>query len=121
MKYLTMAIWVRIEHEVVSAFNLAPLDLYRSSREFRYVWPRQVAMWLMRRLTTATLDEIGARLRKDGATARWAFIRVQGVVDSYPKTKSELLALLATIQEKIANETGSPGETTMAERPADLP
>lgn len=115
---LKLASLALIERETAAAFGLRPEDLRHWGRESRYTWPRQVAMWLMRRLTGATLQEIAARFgKRDHGTVMNAERRVQAFMDSYPKLRRELLALEKTIE----NENRTAGETAMGGRPADMP
>jgi chromosomal replication initiator protein len=49
-----------IQVAVASAYEISPEDLISASRATRIAWPRQVAIYLARELTDATLTAIGA-------------------------------------------------------------
>jgi chromosomal replication initiator protein len=49
----------QIQAAVASHYNLAVSDLVSTSRMARIAWPRQVAIYLSRELTTTPLQSIG--------------------------------------------------------------
>ena len=53
---------------VTEYFEITAADLRRQDRRLPYVRPRQVAMYLARKYTRASLPVIGWRLRRDSTT-----------------------------------------------------
>lgn len=106
-----------IERVVAESFGMSPAALKVVTREPHYVWPRQIAMWLMRKRTNAPYMTIARHFGKDHGTVIYAERRVQDMLDSYPKVKRELLA----IEEKVNDEQLSLRKATVDERAADLP
>lgn len=68
----------RIKAAVCKEWNISPIDLISERRTLRHVIPRQVGMYLCRKLTTRSLPEIARRFGgRDHTTALHAFGRVE--------------------------------------------
>ena len=61
---------------VARAYKMKPKDLRRKSNEREYVEPRQVAIYLARTLTRATLPQIGRELGKHHSTIYQSYVAV---------------------------------------------
>lgn len=76
-----------IQHRVSDHFGIRLIDM-RSNRRARSVaWPRQVAMYLSRRLTVHSLPEIGREFgNRDHTTVMQAITRVTAAIAGRPGT-----------------------------------
>ena len=67
-----------VQKEVAAYFNITPADLKTKKRNKNVVLPRQIAMYLTRKLTTHSLPEIGAAFGgKDHTTVLHAYKKVE--------------------------------------------
>jgi chromosomal replication initiator protein len=72
-------------------------------RERAAVWPRQVAMYLMREETAASLQQIGAMLGgRDHTTIMHGWEKVHAGVTDNDRVRREIAAVLESIQRKDA-------------------
>jgi chromosomal replication initiator protein len=78
---------------VASAYGLSRADLSRRSRERRLARPRQIAMYLCRRYTDASLAEIGRALGRDHTSVLHATRSVEARIAERPQLRYELEAL----------------------------
>jgi len=70
-------------------------------REREIVWPRQVAMYLMRQETTASLLQIGTELGgRDHTTIMHGWEKVQSEVANNDRIRREIAAVLESLQRK---------------------
>jgi chromosomal replication initiator protein len=70
-----------VQKEVVVYFNIALPDLKTKKRNKNVVLPRQIAMYLARKLTTHSLPEIGAAFGgKDHTTVLHAYKKIEKAV-----------------------------------------
>ena len=70
-------------------------------REREIVWPRQVAMYLMRQETTASLLQIGAELGgRDHTTIMHGWEKVQTEVANNDRIRREIAAVLESLRRK---------------------
>ena len=70
-------------------------------REREIVWPRQVAMYLMRQETTASLLQIGAELGgRDHTTIMHGWEKVQTEIANNDRVRREIAAVLESVQRK---------------------
>jgi chromosomal replication initiator protein len=82
-------------------YNVDPERLRGKQREREVVWPRQVAMYLMREKTGASLLEIGAELGgRDPTTVMHGWEKVQSEVATNDRVRREIDEILAAIQKK---------------------
>ncbi|MDQ2885823.1 MAG: chromosomal replication initiator protein DnaA [Chloroflexota bacterium] len=71
-------------------------------RERDIVWPRQVAMYLMREETSASLLQIGSELGgRDHTTIMHGWERVKGEMANNDRIRQEIAAVLESIQQKL--------------------
>jgi chromosomal replication initiator protein len=84
-----------IQQEVEQHFNISHTDMIGSQRSKNITYPRQVAMYLSRRLTSKSFPEIGKLFgNKDHSTAIYAFNNVEDkyMKDAEKKMEIERLA-----------------------------
>lgn len=61
-----------IQHAVAQHYGLTLADIRSTSRQKRLVRPRQIAMYLARRMTTRSYPEIGLSFHRDHSTIMYA-------------------------------------------------
>ena len=83
--------------EVTRAYGLAPEALRSRSRKRIVVQPRQVAMYLARRYTAASLADIGRAFGRDHTSVMYAIDVVERRIVERPQLRYELEALAARI------------------------
>ena len=84
----------RIQREVASYFNLRVKDLKSHRRPRAISYPRQIAMHLCRKLTTASLSEIGRHFGgKDHTTVLSADRKIRRLSEDEDETRAALEAL----------------------------
>jgi chromosomal replication initiator protein len=80
------------------------VDLERirgKQREREIVWPRQVAMYLMRQETSSSLLQIGNELGgRDHTTIMHGWEKIQGEVANNDRVRREIAAVLESLQRK---------------------
>ena len=80
--------------EVANYFNVKIADLKGSSRLASVTRPRQIAMYLSRKLCKASFPELGQKFGgKDHTTVMSACRRVEGLLTEDPKTRSMVLEI----------------------------
>ena len=82
---------------VARAYSITPVDLRSRSRRRRIVRPRQLAMYLCRRYTDASLLEIGQLFLRDNSSVRYAIEAVERRVLEQPQMRYELESLTARL------------------------
>ena len=83
-----------IQREVASYFNLRPSDLKSQRRPRAISFPRQLAMHLCRKHTSASLTEIGRHFGgKDHTTVLCADRKIRRLTEEEPETRTALEAL----------------------------
>jgi chromosomal replication initiator protein len=89
-----------IQKKVSSYFDLKPKDL-RSKRRLKHVViPRQIGMYLSRKLTQSSLLEIGEKFGgKDHSTVIHAIKKIEERINTDPQTKNAVAALIKMISE----------------------
>lgn len=81
-------------------YGLTPDDLRSSGRRKEVVMPRQIAMYMVRELTNASLPEIGQLFGgRDHTTVLYAIQKVQEMVDG----DTNLQGVLRSIREKLSH------------------
>ena len=82
-------------------YNARP-DLVRGKQRDRdIVWPRQVAMYLMREETTASLLQIGAALGgRDHTTIMHGWEKVKAEINNNEQVRQEIAAVLETLHNR---------------------
>ncbi len=101
----------RIIAETAEAYGLSSADLLSERRLDRAIWARQVAMWLARECTPASLTMIGTRFRRDHSTVLHAHRRVECGREADPEIRAET----DTLRTRLSAET-----TAEVERPSIL-
>lgn len=87
-----------IQREVARYYKL-PVDELRGERRIKHVaHARQVAMYLCRTLTAASLPEIGKRFNKDHSTVLTSVRKIESLKDSDVQLKLELVELNEKLQ-----------------------
>lgn len=92
--YATLA---EIESIVAESFGIVPSDMHKPGRMLRNVWPKQITMYFMRRLTSATCEQISRWFDMDHSST----VAASAKVTSYVMIYSELRAELEPIEKKI--------------------
>lgn len=83
---------------VADYWGLSIHELLSHSRVRRLAWPRQVAMYLVRRKTTMASPEIGRLFNgRDHATVLHAVQTVTDLVQCYPQVREEISHLEKTL------------------------
>lgn len=95
-----------VERAVCGAFRLTPEQLRQTSRKRRVAWPRAVAEWLSRELTTAPLKEIAARFgHTDHTTVIHSERLVRDMMASHPQVRAEIEELKRAVEDSVVQET----------------
>jgi len=86
-----------ISAETARAYGLPPETLRSRSRKQVFVRPRQIAMYLARRYTDASLADIGRAFGRDHTSVMYAIDAVERRIVERPQLRYELEALAARI------------------------
>ena len=82
-------------------YNVEIEPLKGKQRDRGIVWPRQVAMYIMREQTNASLFQIGNALGgRDHATIIHGWEKVQAEIANNDRIRREIATLLETLQHK---------------------
>lgn len=90
-----------VEH----SFGISKTDLISKSRKGVIAWARQVAMYLGRRFTVMSLEEIGKVFGRDHATVLYAYEKVSETLRAQPSRKYEVEFLVKKLQARISRES----------------
>jgi len=90
-----------VEH----SFGISKTDLVSKSRKGVIAWARQVAMYLGRRFTLLSLEEIGKTFGRDHATVLYAYDKVSETLRLHPSRKYEVEFLISKLQARVPRET----------------
>jgi len=90
---------------VENSFGVSKTDLISKSRKGLVVWARQVAMYLGRRFTLLSLEEIGKTFGRDHATVLYAYEKVSEALRLQPSRKYEVEFLIQKLQARISRES----------------
>ena len=96
-----------IRAEVARAFALEPDALRSRSRKQVFVRPRQLAMYLARRYTDASLADIGRAFARDHTSVMYAIDAVERRIVERPQVRYELEALAARISAPPSSRSAS--------------
>jgi chromosomal replication initiator protein len=91
---------VTIEHiqrKAAEFFGLKFADMRATTRTKAVAFPRQIAMYLARQLTHASLTEVGRAFDKDHTTVLHAVTKVEALVREDPKLKKTVETLAETV------------------------
>lgn len=99
-KQKTKEITIELIQEIVASnYQIKIQDLTAKSRVRRLVVPRQIAMYLCRKLTDISLPQIGKNFGdRDHTTVIHAFDKIQGEVEKNPKLKNTVNDLINKIK-----------------------
>jgi len=82
-------------------YNVEPQLLRGKQRDRDIVWPRQVAMYLMREETSASLLQIGTELGgRDHTTIMHGWEKVHAEINNNERVRQEIAAVLESLQHK---------------------
>jgi chromosomal replication initiator protein len=82
-------------------YNAAPELVRGKQRDRDIVWPRQVAMYLMREETTASLLQIGAALGgRDHTTIMHGWEKVNAEINNNERVRQEIAAVLESLHNR---------------------
>jgi chromosomal replication initiator protein len=82
-------------------YNVDPVLVRGKQRDRDIVWPRQVAMYLMREETSASLLQIGTALGgRDHTTIMHGWEKVHGEMTNNERVRQEIAAVLESLQQK---------------------
>lgn len=84
---------------VAEHFNVSEMDLIGQKRTKEIVYPRQIAMYLCREMTDASLQQIGASL---GGRDHTTIIHGMDKISTELKTKPEMEGTIAVLKKKIS-------------------
>lgn len=93
-----------IETEVARSFGLRRKKLHMTCRIHCIVWPRQVAIRLIREMTGFNVREIGVRFSLHHGTVLYACKLVEDLIHSHHKLHTEFFEIQARISEIIEQE-----------------
>jgi chromosomal replication initiator protein len=89
-----------IQKKVSTYFDLKAKDLKSKRRLKQVVFPRQIGMYLSRKLTPSSLIEIGEKFGgKDHATVIHSIKKIEEKINSDPYTKSVIADLMKQVSE----------------------
>jgi chromosomal replication initiator protein len=87
----------QVLESVCRYYQISPETLCGKQRDRDIVWPRQVAMYLMREETSASLIQIGAALGgRDHTTVMYGWEKVSSEVNKSPEVRQEITDVLET-------------------------
>lgn len=89
-----------ILHETAAHYNLTVTDLKSTRRDRRLARPRQLAMYLSKKLTTLSLPDIGGHFGRDHTTVIHAVKLIEGLLMSDVQMKSDLNILVSRLKEQ---------------------
>jgi len=90
---------------VEQSFGISKSELVSKSRKALIVWARQVAMYLGRRFTLLSLDQIGKSFERDHATVLYAYEKVVETLQRHPNKKYEVEFLIQKLQKRLPRES----------------
>jgi hypothetical protein len=113
-----------IERAVCLRFKLTPERLRGRERMRKIARPRQMAMYLARELTDASLPKIGAHFGRDHTTVIHACTKITAMVAeggrmiTYLAEVRAILERLTPMKQEIADAIGENGAVAVSLRPA---
>lgn len=115
-----MPMVAEIKSVVSEFFDISPLNLDSRSRKAKFVWPRQIAMYLSSTLTLRSLPDIGRRFGgRDHTTVLHAVRKIERLVAEDPETAD----LINDLKEELNDDGGAavlPDETAAPAHQAAL-
>ena len=92
-----------IQRAVCDYFGVSMDELTGKSREKKIATPRQIGVFLCRKLTSSSTTDIGRAFNRNHATVLYSSSTVQ---DLYKKGDSETCTALKALVEKLGKTTG---------------
>ncbi len=89
-----------IREMICSHFRLTKEEICSKSRKRSIAWPRQVAMFLARRYTDASLEAIGREFNRDHATVLYSVKRIKKALKEPGKSRHQLEFLMDQVEKK---------------------
>ncbi|MEW6097447.1 MAG: chromosomal replication initiator protein DnaA [bacterium] len=90
-----------IQENIAKQFKIQLTDLKGKRRDVSTAFPRQIAMYLCRDLTTHSLPEIGREFGgRDHTTVIHAYNKIKNQMDSDPKTKEIVERIITNIRNE---------------------
>lgn len=87
----------KIIETITNFFHLKPVDLRSKKRSKNIVYPRSIAMYLLREKTKLSLSEVGSLFDRDHSTVLTAINKIS----EQEKTDPELQGTLETLRQKM--------------------
>lgn len=88
----------QIQELVALSYGVHPRIMTIASRDRAHAWPRQVAMYLTRQLTSRSLPSIGMSFHRDHSTVLYAVRKVEALMKTDPFTVADVLALREALE-----------------------
>jgi chromosomal replication initiation ATPase DnaA len=88
----------KIIRGVANHWGMSVAEMLSHSRIRRICWPRQVAMFLVRRATTMSTTELGKLFHRDSTAIVHATQTVTDLMQCYPQVREEI----GEIERKVA-------------------
>jgi len=90
---------LQIQELVALSYGIHPHCMTGKSRNQTQAWPRQVAMYLSRKITKQSLPNIGKAFgNRDHTTVIHAIRRVEQRMEEYPLDKADVAALRKVLE-----------------------
>ncbi len=90
----------QVIRSVCSHFNISEADMSGSSRKRKFAYPRQMAMYLCRTETDASLPEIGEKLgNRDHTTILYGYEKIAAMLDTDPDVRRDSLTIKSSLYE----------------------
>lgn len=90
----------RIIQRIAEHFHIRPADIKGNRRPANIAYPRQIAMYLTRRITGLSFPEIGREFEKDNSTVQYACKKIENEIRTNPNLRAELEML-----ERLSRES----------------
>ena len=89
----------QVQRQVCEVFGVKPADLKAKNRTRAVAFPRQIAMYVARQLTHASLAEVGRAFGgKDHTTVLHAVDKITSLIQDDPKLRKTVESLIQSIQ-----------------------
>ncbi|MFZ5481398.1 MAG: chromosomal replication initiator protein DnaA [Myxococcota bacterium] len=80
----------QIIQRVAEHYSVRPADIRGNRRPANIAWPRQIAMYLTRRVTNLSFPEIGREFNRDNSTVQHGVKKVEEEARKNPNVRAEL-------------------------------
>jgi chromosomal replication initiator protein len=89
---------------VADFYRTTPADLLGESRTKEIAMPRQIAMYLIREETDASLPDVGRALERDHTTVMYGYKKIADQIERDDSLRRQIIA----IRERMYNQAGVP-------------